>query len=165
MNTIPIEDQFPRHDGMTATDWINHAIALEWHGTTPPNITFADGGPVIEEEIHFRHSRGSGRVKVERGGKTPEWIAEILGEDATEWQVEFLLQLLDSPNALAALPQHHTGITGLRRLVETYIPLFEETIDQPPAEPPRADGKPHVPKPSTTPPMWANNPTKQRRRR
>lgn len=35
--------------------------------------------------------------------------------------------------------------------------------DQPP--PPRADGKPHPPRPTRNPPMWAHDPTKSRRRR
>jgi hypothetical protein len=35
--------------------------------------------------------------------------------------------------------------------------------DQPP--PPRADGKPHPPKPSRKPPMWAHDPTRSRRKR
>ena len=51
----------------------------------------------------------------------------------------------------AATPQ-------LRALAEAVDPDFD-------SRPARADGRPHPPRPSSTPPMWSVNPTQTRRRR
>lgn len=64
-----------------------------------------------------------------------------------------------------------------RTLVQTFIGSFDRFSPalnaaleglgfEPEPEPaPRADGRPPVPRPSTTPPMWANNPGRTRRAR